>query len=86
VIEPALFYDLALLPPEEFIITFMTGTTGINLDDNVELLGEIRDFLVRPFNVPMAVGHFDNEQLNPLAGFESPLPSEDIVSWFVEVN
>jgi hypothetical protein len=34
VVDPVLFYDLARLPPDSFIVDFMTGTSAIEFDEN----------------------------------------------------
>ncbi len=85
-IDPGLFYDLARQPPEDFIVDFMTGTTGIHIDSNPDQLGEIRDNLSAPINIPMTIGHYDDEQNTPRANTDiAPVASEDIVDWRVEV-
>jgi hypothetical protein len=90
VIDPGVFYDLARIPPEKgrgFNVTFMTATTGIYYEANPDHLGEVRDVLLQPINIPMTVGHYDDEQNTPLANanIESD-PAADIDNWRVEVN
>jgi len=88
-IDPGLFYDLAQRPPvvgNGFNVTFMTGTSGIDLVSNLNQQGQIKDVLLRPVNVPMEVGHYDDEQNTPLATNPVPIAAEDIDSWRVEVS
>lgn len=87
-LDPGLFYDLAQLPPDQdsgFLVDFMTGTTGVYLADNPNQEGEIHDHLQRPINVPMTVGHYDDEQNTPLALNPVAVAAEDIDNWRVEV-
>ncbi len=89
-IDPAVFYDLARLPPEQvdgFNVTFMTATHGIYYDSNPDRLGEVLDVLTHPVNVEMTVGHYNDEQNTPLANANSPsADAADIYDWRVEVN
>jgi hypothetical protein len=88
-IDPLLFYDLALQPPDArdgFIVDFMTGTTGIDLQDNLDHLGEIRDHLNSPVPVPMEPGTLIDEQQAPRANqYQAADPSQDIDYYSVEV-
>ena len=90
VIDPGVFYDLARIAPEKgrgFNVTFMTATTGIYYEANPDHLGEVRDILLQPINVPMEVGHYDDEQNSPLANSNiEPDAAADIDNWRVEVN
>ena len=88
-IDPALFFDLARLPPDRergFNVTFMTATTAIDIERNPDQLGEVRDFLSAAINVPMQVDFYNDEQNLPLANQNiAPLDSQDIENWLVEV-
>ena len=88
-LDPALFYDLSLLPPAVgtgFNVTFMTGTTGIDLQSNPDHLGVIRDFLTLPFNVQMVTGFNDDNQNHPLTRNDPGVaPSDAIDFWAVSV-
>jgi len=88
-LDPSLFYDLSLLPPAVgtgFNVTFMTGTTGIDLQSNPDHLGVIRDFLSLPFNVDMKTGFNDDNQNHPLTRNDPGVaPSDAIDFWAVSV-
>src|SRR5690606_25944923 len=45
-IDPNVFYDLAEQRPENFTVQFFTCDRGINLLDNEDQLGEVRDQLL----------------------------------------
>jgi hypothetical protein len=89
-IDPGVFYDLALLPPEQgrgFNVTFMTATRGIYWDADPNQDGEVRDVLLHPINIPMEVGYQSDEQNEQLANLQiASDPSADINNWRVEVN
>lgn len=88
-IDPFLFYDLGRQPPyvpDGFNVTFMTGTTGIDIQSNPNHVGDIQDWLSSPINVPMTPGFITDEQNAPRASQNvAPNPAEDIDNWRVEV-
>jgi len=85
VVDPVLFYDLARLPPDSFIVDFMTGTTAIEFDLNDLQLGIIRERLSEPVVVPIVVDHSEYEQISPKAQLPIDDPAADIIDWIVEV-
>jgi len=85
VVDPVLFYDLARLPPESFIVDFMTGTTAIEFDLNELQLGIIRERLTEPVVVPVEVNFSNYEQISPRALTPIDDPAADIIDWIVEV-
>ncbi len=88
-LDPFLFYDLARQAPyvpDGFNVTFMTGTTGIDIQSNPNHIGVIQDYLSTPINVPMTPGFATDEQNAPRASQNvAPNPSQDIDNWRVEV-
>lgn len=85
-IDPNEFFDLTLETPDNFIVDFMTATTGIALDSNPDQLGEIREHLTTPVAVPMQVGFYTDEQALRLATTPTTPGTQDIISWTAEVN
>jgi hypothetical protein len=86
--DPGLLYSMAQIPPDlddGVNVTFMTGTTGIAIADNLDQLGQIRDFLSSPVNIPMEIGFFDDEQNSQRAQTEIAEDNADIDNWRVEV-
>lgn len=85
VIDPALFYDLARVAPDSFIVDFMTATSAIDFESNREQLGEVYESLSPVLVVPMTVDHYDDEQLTPRALEIAPTDAADIDDWIIEV-
>jgi hypothetical protein len=90
VIDPGVFYDLARLGLERgrgVNVTFMTATTGVWYEANQNHDGLVCDILDHPVNIPMDVGHYDDDQNTQLADTHVYSdPAADIDDWVVEVN
>lgn len=85
-VDPVLFYDLTLQEPSSFIVDFMTGTTGIQFDENPDQLGIIRERMTRSVVVPIEVNFSDYNQISPWANDEIDDPAANIIDWIVEVS
>ncbi|MCB1220988.1 MAG: hypothetical protein H7A35_08225 [Planctomycetales bacterium] len=86
-IDPNVFYDLAEQRPEDFTVQFFTCDAGINLLDNEDQLGEVRDQLLNPIAVQMEVDFYTDEQINPQANTDVFSVAEaDIDNYQITVN
>ncbi|MCC7479827.1 hypothetical protein IT575_15415 [bacterium] len=85
-IDPRLFFDLTNEVPEGFLFDWMTGTTDIQLTDNLLEDGEIREHFSSPGAVPFRVDVIDNEQTNPRVPIGDTAPQQDIIDWYVETS
>ncbi len=85
-IDPRLFFDLTNEVPEGFLFDWMTGTTDVELTDNLLQDGEIREHFSSPGAVPFRVDVIDNEQTNPRVPISDDAPQQDIIDWYVETS
>jgi hypothetical protein len=87
IIDPNVFYDQALQRPDNMVVQFFTSDRGINLTDNQDQLGQVLDKLNDPVNIPMEVGFYTDEQINPLARTNQYSDADaDVDDWQIQVN
>ena len=86
-IDPNVFYDQALQRPDNMVVQFFTCDRSISLTDNQDQKGFVLDKLNDPVNIPMEVGFYSDEQINPQARtFQYSTAEADVDDWQIQVN
>ena len=89
-LDAQLFTDLNENVPEQFLVDFLTATTGVDKDSNPLDEGMELDWLLRPVMVMVQAGFDNDEERTNLANQDNtpevPPEEADIVDWWVEVN